>query len=110
MKEINQLADLAELLGIDADRLRGGLNLTETAEVLGMAPSTLRRKALEGRIAYVRNDRVWRFYWPYIADFIAEHFVNTRKALEVKASTPTRRARERKRRDVEARAKAIGLL
>ncbi len=61
---------MADLLGLQRDQLLGGLNLVEAARVLGIVPSTLRQRALAGKIGHQRDGRAWRFYWWHLGAYL----------------------------------------
>jgi len=54
----------------EPEELIGGLNLVEAARVLGIAPSTLRQRALNNQIGYQRDGRGWRFYWYHLGEYL----------------------------------------
>lgn len=64
------LQDTARLLGVSPSYLRGGLNLTEAGELLGIAPSTVRRRARQGKLGFQRDGRAWRFFWWHLRDYL----------------------------------------
>jgi hypothetical protein len=66
----DNIENTAKLLGVDEDELIGGLNLPEASRLLGIAPSTLRQRALNGHIGYQRDGRSWIFYWWHLSDYL----------------------------------------
>jgi hypothetical protein len=60
----------AHVLGVPPDDLIGGLDLVQASRVLGIAPSTLRSRALAGKIGYRRDGRAWRFMWWHLRDYV----------------------------------------
>jgi hypothetical protein len=71
--EKKNLKTTARLLGIHPECLRGGLNLVEAADLLGLSPSGLRNMAFRGDIAYQRYGRRWSFKWWHMFEFLEEH-------------------------------------
>ena len=108
--ELRSLEEVAEFLGVDPALLRGGMNLIRTAEVFGIAPSTLRRKALDGEIGHVRVGHRWCFYWTFLADFIATRYVAPWDRPPIEAHTVTRRSKCRTERELEEKARELGLI
>ena len=109
------LESTAKALGVAPDQLVGGLNLVEAAKVLGVVPSTLRHRALQGLIGCQRDGRRWIFTWQDLDEYIKKRrrpanpsgngrvflrFPGTDKIAAHAAHDP----------DVEAQAKEMGLL
>ncbi len=107
-------AEMASLLGVDPSVLIGGLNLVKAANVLGIAASTLRQRALSGQIGYERDGRRWIFSWRHITEY------KQRREHAPTRSTPsggilprligTASGRRRDAETIEAEARALGLL
>ena len=106
------LGRAASLLGIAPEELIGGLNLVEAGRLLGISPSTLRSRALQGKIGCQRDGRAWRFFWWHLADYLAdrEHAAdpNTTHGPKLCASQATRARAESD--NVAAEAEALGLI
>jgi len=105
------LEETAHRLGVSPDHLRGGLNLVEAADLLGIAASTLRRRALAGKILYSRDGRRWIFYPGDIVDYCRKRHkpaepTTDEPGKEVEASNRS----EGGRRTTEATAKNMGLI
>ena len=75
MKKMESIEDVAEFLVVPVCTLQGGLNLVQMGELLGISPSTVRQKALDGQIGYCRFGRSWKFYWWSLADYFNDHYV-----------------------------------
>ena len=82
------LEDVAQLLGVEEQHLEGGLNLVEAGRLLGIAPSTLRQRALQGRISYQRDGRAWRFFWWHIRDYLQEREHEAVSPVKVNVGRP----------------------
>ena len=110
MKKNNEpsekLQETARLLGVTPGYLRGGLNLPEAGELLGIAASTLRRRALEGKIGFQRDGRAWRFFWWHLRNYLQRREHNTQRGSEA-GLNPTR---QEGRSDVAEQAKELGLI
>ena len=100
----------AALLGVESEELRGGLNLVEAARVLGIAPSTLRQRALRGRIGHQRDGRRWLFYWHHLADYIKAREHPIAGSVETQKSAVARPLHRSPAADVEAEARTLGLV
>ena len=118
MERERDIERTAALLGVEVDDLRGGLNLTEAAGLLGIAPSTLRQRALAGRISHQRDARRWIFGWRDLADYIASRQrgatgVSARQhggTADPRVQAPARDNEARGESDVMAEAREFGLL
>ena len=86
MPEFDTIDELANFMGVEPDELRGGLNLSEAAPLLGIGISTLRSTALNGRIGYRRAGRRWIFGWRDIADYIQREHQSPRLPSEQQSS------------------------
>jgi len=99
--------EVAAALGLAPEELQGGLNLVVAARLLGIAPSTLRQRALAGKIGYQRDGRAWRFFHWHLAAYLQSREHPARggngllnRALAGQANTD----------DVMAEAVALGLI
>ncbi len=114
MTEFNTIGELADFLGVEPETLRGGLNLTEGAEILGIGVSTLRSLGLGGRIGFRRAGRRWIFGWRDIAAYIEREHQTPH--LENEHLPPLRDSRESSQRspqlteDDVRRAREHGLI
>ncbi len=107
------LEAVAHCLGVDPGQLLGGLNLVEAAEVLGIAPSTLRQRALAGRIGFQRDGKAWRFFFWHMSEYLEhrEHPAGEPDCSHRSKSKHTRRVRPRADdADIKARAQELGLI
>ena len=109
--------EIAEILGIHQDDFIGGLDLVKAARVLGIAPSTLRQRALAGQVGFQRDGRRWIFSWADLAAYVGrrQHAVWAGDERGVPAAQNGnggggRRAARREREEVEAEARRLGLL
>ncbi len=103
--------EVAERLGIERDELVGGLNLTEAANLLGIAPSTLRMRAQAGKISHQRDGNRWLFFWWHMAEYLESReypVVESQPAISSGAIDVQRRGMLPD--DVEQRALEMGLL
>ena len=112
---VDEITSTAKLLGLDPEQLIGGLNLVEAARFLGIAPSTLRERAVAGKIGCQRDGRAWRFFWWHLSDYLArrEHSASegprggpSRESSEVDTYLNMRGGVE----DVRREAERMGLL
>ena len=110
-----ELEEMARLLGVEPELLRGGLNLVAAANVLGIAASTLRQRALHGLIGCERDGRRWIFRWWHLAAYMQRR---ERQAAEL-AGRQRPRAIDRTldpevdcagQPGLEAEARALGLI
>ena len=103
------ITDAARLLGVEAEELVGGVNLVEAARLLGVAPSTVRQRALAGRIGHRRDGRRWIFSAEDLAEYVDAHHQPAREGASAEA---TSRARPRAVADAEVweEAKELGLV
>ncbi len=103
----------AERLRIDPDELVGGLNLTQAARLLGIAASTLRERALAGKIGAQRDGKRWIFFWWHLEEYLeAREFTprpcENRTAGRIPGKSKSKRGLLPP--DVEKEAKAMGLI
>lgn len=57
-------------LGVEPESLIGGLDLPTAARLLGIGVSTLRQRALAGKIGHARDGRRWVFAWRDLAEYL----------------------------------------
>ncbi len=100
------------MLGAQPEALRGGLNLVETAYLLGVAPSTLRQRALAGKVSHARDGRRWIFSWLDIAEYLGSRWVPSEKSRPVEAEPRADSRLDPFRTDdtITAEARELGLL
>ena len=103
------LNETARLLGVEAERLVGGLNLVVASRLLGISPSTLRQRALRSRIGYQRDGRAWRFFWWHLAEYIERRECLTTASGEASEAGPIPRGTTEDREVIAAAAK-LGLI
>jgi len=105
----------ASVLGKDSEQLGGPFNLTEAAALLGIAPSTLRQRALAGLIRYQRDGRRWIFTPTYLREYALRREVapaaESTGPKTNRAHRPGPCASQRWSAEaVEAEARALGLI
>ena len=107
---ISKMQTVAHLLGVEPEDLTGGLNLVQAAKLLGIAPSTLRQRALAGEIGCQRDGRAWRFYWWHLARYLEEREWPAHESVvsAVSASRPGSGSLEGE--DILLEAERLGLL
>lgn len=100
----------AKLLGVPPGELVGGLNLVQAAQLLGIAPSTLRLRGLAGKIGCQRDGRAWRFFWWHISAYLARR-ERPMEDMSIATGEPVRPERSKGlTHEAFAEAKEIGLL
>ena len=102
----DKIHETAKLLGIATDELRDGLNLKQAGRVLGIAASTVRRRALNGDIGYQRDGRAWRFCWWHLLNYVRSR----EQSADTPGKTGHRAAPKKKSQAVTRRAKEFGLI
>ena len=96
MSDFESIDELAAFLGISKEELQGGLDLPSAASLLGIGTSTLRQRALNGRIAYSRDGRRWLFSWRDIAKYIQRRHRPVNPETGSSTNKPSRKPREHK--------------
>ena len=109
------LESTADLLGLDREQLVGGLNLVQASRVLGIAPSTLRQRALDGRIGCQRDGRAWRFFFWHLQDYLDRRerpvaSAGTGRVREEAVGSRKASASSEYKGDVLVEAKELGLI
>jgi excisionase family DNA binding protein len=109
---LDSMEDLARALRVEPGVFRGGLNLVEAAGLLGVAPSTLRQRALDGRISHQRDGRRWIFTWADLADYVERRQVlsNESRRAEPDPGTEGHSSSLLSDETVEAEAVELGLI
>mgnify|MGYP006296214291 CR=1 FL=1 len=107
VKKLENIEDVSEVLAVPVCTLLGGLNLVQMGEILGISPSTVRQKALDGQIGYCRFGRSWKFYWWSLAAYFNEHYVEPIAPPEARSIADSE---AHDFMDWEAEARELGLL
>jgi excisionase family DNA binding protein len=86
--------------------------LVEAAGLLGVAASTLRQRALTGKISHARDGRRWVFSWSDIAQYLESRWVPSYESGATEAQEKAHQCPHPLHADdtITAEAHALGLL